>query len=116
MIRRGGEMVSEIREKMRGGRGKVEIRHIFKKEELRGRARLLATLSLEPNSSIGFHTHEDEEEVYFVLRGTGIVSEGEGEFPVGPGDAVLTGGGAGHGIRNNGHEPLELVSVILLFD
>jgi mannose-6-phosphate isomerase-like protein (cupin superfamily) len=35
--------------------------------------------------------------------------------PVGPGDAVLTGGGTGHAIECTGGDPLELMAVILPF-
>ena len=62
MLRRREEMVKEIRENMRGGNGKVEILHIFKKEELTGRTRLFARLKLESGCSIGYHSHENEEE------------------------------------------------------
>jgi mannose-6-phosphate isomerase-like protein (cupin superfamily) len=108
-------MESEVRERMRGGEGSVEIRHVFRTEELRGKARLMARLCLRKGCSIGFHRHENEEEIFYILSGAGIVNDNGRATPVGPGDAVLTGGGDGHAIENREEEPLELMAVILPF-
>jgi mannose-6-phosphate isomerase-like protein (cupin superfamily) len=44
------------------------------------------------------------------------VNDAGKEYEVGPGDAVLTGNGSGHSVRNDGDEPLEIMAVILLYD
>ena len=72
VIRRAEDMVKEVREKMRGGEGTVELLHIFRKDELKGRARLFAKITLQPGCSIGFHNHDDEEELFYILRGTAL--------------------------------------------
>ena len=115
MIRRADEMVKEVRERMRGGEGSVEMLHIFKKDELKGRARLFAKITLQPGCSIGFHNHDDEEELFYILRGTGTVNDDGKEEIVRAGDAILTGDGAGHSIANTGDEPLEIMATILLY-
>jgi mannose-6-phosphate isomerase-like protein (cupin superfamily) len=114
MIRKKHEMENEVRERMRDGDGSVEILHIFRSRELKGRTRLFARLRLEAGSSIGFHRHEGEEEIFYILSGSGQVSEGGSASAVGPGDAVLTGGGGGHSIANAGPDPLEFLAVILV--
>jgi mannose-6-phosphate isomerase-like protein (cupin superfamily) len=115
MIKRSADMVKEVRDRMRGGTGSVEFTHVFLKEELTGKARLFARLTLPPGSSIGFHAHDGEEEVFYILSGRGTVEDQGAASEVGPGDAVLTGGGAGHSIANPGTAPLELLAVILLY-
>jgi mannose-6-phosphate isomerase-like protein (cupin superfamily) len=113
MVKSATVMEREVRERMRGGTGAVEIRHVFRAEELGGAARLFARLTLPPGASIGHHVHEAEEEVFYVLAGRGVVTEDGVASAVGPGDAVLTGGGGGHALENRGPEPLELIAVIL---
>jgi mannose-6-phosphate isomerase-like protein (cupin superfamily) len=113
MIKRNADMQKEVREKMREGTGSVEILHVFRKGELGGRTRLFARLRIPRGSSIGYHEHHGEEEVFFILSGRGLVNDNGVSTPVGPGDAVLTGAGTGHAIECTGDEPLELMAVIL---
>lgn len=85
MIKRNGDMEKEVREKMRGGKGEVEILHIFRKEEMKGKMRLHARLRLPKGSSIGYHVHDGEEEVFYILSGTGLVTDNGVSAAVGPG-------------------------------
>ena len=115
MIRRSGEMKTEVRERMRGGEGAVTIRHYFNREDFTANVRLCASLRLPPGASIGVHQHEGEDEVYLVTRGTGILDDGRTRTPVSAGDAVLTGRGESHAIRNSGPDELELIAVIVCY-
>jgi mannose-6-phosphate isomerase-like protein (cupin superfamily) len=115
MIRKSRDMEREVRERMRDGIGAVEILHVFRSGELKGHTRLFARLRLPAGSSIGFHRHQGEEEIFYILSGRGEVGEGGPATPVQPGDAVLTGDGAGHSIANAGPDPLELLAVILVY-
>lgn len=115
MLKRSSEMISEIKEQMRGGKGSVVLTHIFKQEELGGKARLCAKITINPGCSIGLHEHVNEEEIFYVIGGSGIANDNGDQKTIGKGDALLTGGGATHSIENNGSEPLELVALILLY-
>jgi len=115
MIKRSAQMEKEVRERMRDGKGTVEILHLFRKEELKGKVRLFARLRLGSGCSIGYHPHEGEEEIFYILSGSGVVTEGGVVSRVGPGDAVLTGGGGGHSIENQGGEPLDFLATILVY-
>ena len=115
MIKRKTDMEKEVREHMRDGKGTVEILHVFLQKELRGKARLFARLRLQKDCSIGYHFHDGEEEIFYILSGTGRVTEGDTISVVGPGDAVLTGSGGGHSIENPGEEPLDFLATILLY-
>jgi mannose-6-phosphate isomerase-like protein (cupin superfamily) len=114
MVRKMADMEKQVRREMRGGKGTVEIQHVFRQEELKGKARLFARMTVAPGSSIGYHVHEGEEEIFYILSGSGLVVEQDVSTRVGPGDAVLTGAG-GHSIENQGDTPLELVAAILLY-
>lgn len=115
MIRQATEMAVEIRENMRGGAGAVTLQHLFKADEFKAKSRLCARLTLPPGAGIGPHRHDNEDEVYYILRGEGVVEEDTGARRVKTGDAVLTGQGASHAIRNDGAEPLEILAVILCY-
>jgi mannose-6-phosphate isomerase-like protein (cupin superfamily) len=115
MIKNYAQMERELKENMRGGKGTVELVHIFRKDELKGNARLCAKIILQPGCSIGLHDHVNEEEIYYITKGKGLVNDNGNIKEVNEGDGVITGGGAFHSIENTGTEPLELMAVILLY-
>jgi mannose-6-phosphate isomerase-like protein (cupin superfamily) len=113
MIRRKDECECSVRDEMRGGAGSVRIEKLWDPEtELKANNRLFAKLLLEPGSSIGFHRHVGEEEVFFVIQGTAEADDDGETVILHPGDTILTGDGAGHSIKSVGEEPLELLAVI----
>ncbi len=117
MFRKNSDMEIQIRERMREGKGEVNIVHVFKKEELKGKARLCAVVSLEPGCSIGLHEHNTEEEIFYFIKGRGLAIEDGKEYIIEPGDALLTGGGRSHSIENtSSDETLEFMAVILLYE
>ncbi len=115
MIRKAAQMDTEVRSRLRGGPGDVTVQHLFKKEEITARTRLCARLVLPPGAGIGLHPHEGEDELFYVLRGTGLVEDAGAKTRVGPGDAILTGKGQSHAVLNDGREPLEMLALILLY-
>ena len=116
MIRKEGTFSTEIREKMRGGTGSVKIETLWAPgTELKSKTRLCARMTLLPGSSIGYHDHVNEEEVYVVVSGTGIVVEDGQRFPVAAGDTILTGNGAGHSIEATDSGPLVILATIMLY-
>lgn len=100
---------------MRGGEGEVTVRHYLKPEEITARTRLCAELILPPGAGIGVHDHMDEDEIYLIQRGRGMMTDGGKEIQVETGDAILTGKGASHSIRNTGQEDLVVTAVIIKY-
>ena len=113
MVKKKSERMAEVRENMRGGPGEVKITHYFKKEEMNASCRLCAELELAPGAGIGLHEHAGEDEVFIIQRGKGIVTDGGKEVEVEAGDAILTGKGAGHAVKNTGTENLIITAVIM---
>ena len=105
----------EKRRAMRGGVGEITVRHYLKPDEIKARTRLCAELVLPPGASIGPHDHVDEDEIYIIQKGQGLMNDGGKEFPVAAGDAIVTGQGASHSIKNTGSEDLVVTAVILKY-
>jgi quercetin dioxygenase-like cupin family protein len=72
---------------------------------------VLGVVTFPPGSDPGPHRHEREEEIIYVIAGTGETRVGDQTLPLEPGIAVFTEPGVEHGVRNTGTEPLVLVSV-----
>ena len=47
--------------------------------------------------------------MYYILSGTGVMQMNGKEFPVKPGDGILTRPGSSHGLKQTGSEDLTLM-------
>jgi mannose-6-phosphate isomerase-like protein (cupin superfamily) len=113
MIRKSGSYRTEVRENMRGGSGSVKIEHFWEPgKEMLGHNRMAARLTLPPGASIGFHNHDNEDEIFVIVKGQAEADDNGTLSILNAGDTLLTGNGAGHSIRNVGEGELELVAVI----
>ena len=63
-----------------------------------------------PGSEQPVHAHPDNEQVYVIVRGRGLMKVGDEELQVGAGELVFVPPGTGHAILNTGDEPLVYVS------
>jgi mannose-6-phosphate isomerase-like protein (cupin superfamily) len=64
--------------------------------------------ALHPGSAIGYHL-QNEDEVYYVLSGMGVMTVNGKSFDVGPGSAVLTRPGNSHGLVQKGGQDLVVI-------
>jgi len=104
---------TETRKNMRDGSGDVLITHLWDAEkDLKAPNRMVARITLNEGCSIGFHRHENEEEIFYILSGCAEAEDDGKKVFLNAGDTILTGNGAGHAIANAGTKPLEILAVI----
>ena len=113
MIKKAADMQTEYRPNMRDGNGTVELTSFATPEELNNKGRLFANITLKPGCSIGFHTHENESELFYLMKGEALYNDNGTEYTVTAGDVMICPAGTGHGVANNGTEDVELCAVIL---
>jgi mannose-6-phosphate isomerase-like protein (cupin superfamily) len=114
MIIHRNEMKIEKKEKRQNGEGTTSYTYLVDCEKEKN-IRLLAELTLPPGASIGPHKHDAETEYYIILSGSGSVNDNGRDVPVNAGDAVITGNGAAHSIKNTGSVPLVFHAVIVTY-
>ena len=113
MIRRQQDQVVEFK-CIRGGKGEVEQHKICESvDELYGKGRLFNLMIIEPGNSIGEHTHEGDNEIFYFIKGTGEYNDNGTIVQVGPGDTTICNDGEMHGLVNTGDEPLKFIALIL---
>jgi mannose-6-phosphate isomerase-like protein (cupin superfamily) len=66
----------------------------------------LAEATLSPGQSTERHHHVKTEEIYYVLKGTGLMEVGVEHQNIGPEDAIVIPPGSDHRLTNTGHENL----------
>jgi len=114
MIRRANECKFSVREAMRGGPGAVEQTECVFKDEMYEKARLFGKLCLKPNCGIGFHTHENESELFYIISGTVEYDDNGTKVTLSAGDVAVCKDGEGHGVTNYGPENAEIFAAIIL--
>ncbi len=86
-----------------------EIRSILDRTNSAIRNQSLAEATIPPGGATREHYHPQAEEIYYVLRGRGLMALAGEQCEVGPGDGILIPPGTRHTIRNVGHVPLVIL-------
>jgi len=94
-----------------GGEGRILFRRLFGEGDLRGSWNFVDFAVLPPGTSIGRHRHGQNEELYLVLEGEGLMELDGAEFPVRPGSVILNQPHGTHGLRNTSQSVLKLFVV-----
>lgn len=103
----------ETKEALANGNGHVIIRHILNNEELNGKCKMYAEITLEPGCSIGYHEHHGESETYYILWGEGRYNDNGVKKIISAGDIVFAKDGSGHAIENTGSGDLVFMALII---
>ena len=96
---------------IRNGRGAADVYEV-KLSPGNGHTGFTARIELELGASIGYHTHEKDEETYAIVSGEGIYRYDGGFCRALPGDIFVTQIGSGHALENTGNEPLVFFAII----
>lgn len=113
MIKRAGELSTEVFPNRFGGKGDFKVTKLLELDQLQGKGRLFARNILEPGHSLGWHQHTGDIEAYYIITGEGTVDDNGVKSVVKKGDVVFTGNGEFHSIENTGTTTLEFVALIL---
>lgn len=82
------------------GKGEVKSVKLFGKEDYDSKLQFFYYMELPPGTSIGYHEHKQNEEVYVVLEGQGRMTVNGEERDVKPGDVILNKPNWSHGLEN----------------
>lgn len=102
-----------IKHELQNGKGDILCRTILPQEDAAGSGRLFAVMSIKPGDSIGYHRHEGEFEVYYILKGSAKIVEDGKAYILCEGDMMQCKSGSSHSIENIGIETLEHLALII---
>jgi quercetin dioxygenase-like cupin family protein len=66
---------------------------------------------IKPGTTNQMHVHDDQEQVYFVLQGSGIVQVGDETTEVKAGDSIFLPASVPHGFVNNSEKLVILLMI-----
>ena len=92
-----------------GGIGDLDFTELFSSEDFESKIRFFHYTVLPPHTSIGPHKHGNDEEIYIVLEGRGIMRQGEAKYPVEAGSVIVNQTFGEHSIINEEESPLRLL-------
>lgn len=106
MIFNFDEIEKVKQEKMRNGEGFVWIQKYNEPNKM------IAKITIPPQASIGYHTHTEDDEVVYVLKGKGLCLMGDDKKEICAGDINYTKKMESHSIINNSDSDLEILAII----
>jgi len=82
------------------GEGLIKIVSIFDKQDLNTTLQFIHFTTLPPKTSIGLHKHGNDEEVYVILEGSGVMEVDGQKTHVSQGDTILNKPYGSHALYN----------------
>jgi mannose-6-phosphate isomerase-like protein (cupin superfamily) len=96
---------------MNGGKGSVKYRRMLGPEVFRSNWGYVDHVLIPSDSSIGSHSHDAQEEIYYVISGRGRATVQGETVEIGPGDGISCRTGEAHGFYNSFQSDLEMMVV-----
>ena len=108
------EMKPLLRDSFKGGEGGGWSRFLLPpNSEIEGSSfSMIAENTLNPGASIGYHLHDEDDELFVIIEGEGMYREDNEDYLVARGDMMLLRKGHQHGLTNTSDVPLRLLAVI----
>ncbi len=98
------------------GLGKVDLYEIWNKPDFLNKLDFFDRVVIPPGSSIGYHKHGNNEELYIILKGTGTMTIEQKEVVVKKGDMIRNPPFGEHGLINDRDKDLDLLILQLPID
>ena len=106
----------QVQQASHDGSGPVALYEIWQDSDFASKLRFVDRVVIPPGSTVGYHRHGDNEEMYIVLEGSGLMTiEGE-ERRVARGDMILNPAGGAHGLVNDSDGDIDLLVILVDMD
>ena len=91
------------------GQGKIAFIRPFDDPDFETHLSFVDYVEIPPGASIGVHTHGENEEIYFIVHGTGTMTTNADRFVVVAGDLIVNKRGWSHGLENTSNAALKVL-------
>ncbi|TXK83806.1 cupin domain-containing protein [Paenibacillus sp. N3.4] len=92
-----------------GGEGGVRSVRLYSQKDYESPLRFLYYIEIPPGASIGYHKHKDDEEMYILLAGRGLMTVDGETKEVKAGDTILNKPFGSHGLQNHTNQDIKLL-------
>jgi glyoxylate utilization-related uncharacterized protein len=84
-----------------GGRGPIEFRRLLTRDDFNAPVDFVDFTSIPPGSTGGLHEHRGNDEIYFIVAGSPLVTFAGEERRLQPGDIAVIRSGERHTLIND---------------
>jgi len=116
MIRNFYQTEKQIQHSAHEGLGAVELYEIWGKSDFLSNCDFIDRQIIPPNSTVGYHQHGNNEEMYIVLEGSGTITIEGQEFKIKKGDMIKNPPYGKHGLVNDSNSNIELLIIQFSLD
>ncbi len=109
MIKNFLDTQKRIQNASHGGSGSVDLYEIWGKSDFESNVDFIDRVVIPPNSTIGYHKHGNNEEMYVVLAGEGTMTIQGEPVAIKRGDMILNRTFGEHGLVNNSDMDIDLL-------
>ena len=110
MIRNFLETEKQIRS-AHDGVGVTELYEIWSKSDFISRCDFIDRQVIPPNSTVGYHKHGNNEEMYIILEGTGTMTIAGQQVKVKKGDMIKNPPYGEHGLINDSDANIDILII-----
>ena len=116
MFKKNDDYKAVLRSGIQGGEGEVKVEPLWLPDtELKSNIKFMARVTIPQGASIGFHQHDNEEEIYYIVSGAGSAVDNDEKKNVEAGDSILTRDGEQHSISCTSKDPLVMIATIVKY-
>ncbi len=101
----------QVQETSHSGQGAVDLYEIWGRSDFKSNVEFIDRVVVPPHSTIGYHRHGNNEEMYIVLDGQGTMTMGSKSVTVEKGDMILNPAYGEHGLVNDSDSPIDLLVI-----
>ena len=91
------------------GKGKIRDWGMFGPQDFKSNLQFIMYGEMDPGTTIGYHDHGNDEEIYIILEGKGTYTANEEKREVTAGDVILNKPGGSHGLENLSDNMIKLI-------
>lgn len=91
------------------GQGTIDFVRPFSASDFQSPLNFIDYVEIPPGHSIGYHPHSNNEEIYFIVAGSGLMTVNSTSQHVRAGDIIVNKVDWSHGIENNSDGVLKIL-------
>jgi mannose-6-phosphate isomerase-like protein (cupin superfamily) len=111
VIRNFLEAKKQIQKSAHDGQGTIELYEIWGKSDFLVNCDFIDRQVIPPNSTVGYHKHGNNEEMYIILSGNGTMTIANQQVKVKKGDMIKNPPYGEHGLVNDSNSELDLLII-----